>query len=371
MKLPIFNVLHETAMASDFALSSDADYTLANMRTCRTSERGGQILCCPDCGTAIIRYNPCNKRGCPTCYKKNQLQWKNKRQKKLLPVSHYHLVFSIPQVFVITWLLHKRALSESLLKCVGQAISELGKEYGLLLGYVLAFHSHGKSMCYKPHVHCALTAGGMDDNKKWIEIGSLEYTKLVKKIRETFYQILSEHLELAELPVKKAVNDREWTVYSTMHQKTGKWIMEYLSHSVSGVVIDMHQEFIINKENKTVTFSEEHSGKKIETVLSNRIFTERYLNHIPPSREVMIRYYGLYANLHAEDLETIRNELVEEISEEEELDEEIKENICPVCHGQLCTVITFLPNELPLFIKYTYVHGPPEHNEIIKKGKIS
>jgi len=371
VKLPIFNVLHETAMASDFALSSDADYTLANMRTCRTSERGGQILCCPDCGTAIIRYNPCNKRGCPTCYKKNQLQWKNKRQKKLLPVSHYHLVFSIPQVFVITWLLHKRALSESLLKCVGQAISELGKEYGLLLGYVLAFHSHGKSMCYKPHVHCALTAGGMDDNKKWIEIGSLEYTKLVKKIRETFYQILSEHLELAELPVKKAVNDREWTVYSTMHQKTGKWIMEYLSHSVSGVVIDMHQEFIINKENKTVTFSEEHSGKKIETVLSNRIFTERYLNHIPPSREVMIRYYGLYANLHAEDLETIRNELVEEISEEEELDEEIKENICPVCHGQLCTVISFLPNELPLFIKYTYVHGPPEHNEIIKKGKIS
>ena len=82
----------------------------------------------------------------------------------------------------------------------------------------------------------------------------------------------------------------------------------------------------------------------------------------------MIRYYGVYANLHAEDLETIRNELVEEISEEEELEEEIKENICPVCHGQLCTVITFLPNELPLFIKYTYVHGPPEHNEIIKKG---
>ncbi len=358
-------------MSPDFTLSAEAEYALSNMRTCRTSERGGQIVCCPDCGTAIIRYNPCNKRGCPTCYKKNQLLWKNKRQKKLLPVSHYHLVFSIPQAFVSTWLQHKRTVSEALLKSVGQEISELGKEYGLLLGCVLAFQSHGKGMCYKPHVHCALTAGGMDSNKKWIETGSLEYTKLEQKIRETFYAKLSDHLSVAELPAQKGIDIREWNVHPTMHQKTGKGIIEYVSHTVSGVVIDMHQEFIINKENKTVTFTEEHSGKKIETVLSNRIFTERYFNHIPPSREVMLRYYGLYANLHAEDLETIRKELVEEISEEEELDEEIKENICPVCHGQLSTVITFLPNELPLFIKYMYVHGPPEHNEIIKKGKIN
>lgn len=360
-------MIYETAMAPGFTLSSDAEYALSNMRTCRTAERGGRIVCCPECGTSIIQYNPCNKRGCPICYEKNQIGWKKKREKKLLPVSHYHLVFSIPQAFVNTWIVHKRAVSESLMMSVGSAIKELGKEKGLLLGGVVAFHSHGKRMSYKPHVHCVLTAGGMDTEKRWIEIGSLEYTKLVEKVRETFHQKLSERLPPSELPEEKTIDAREWTVYATMHQKTGRRIIEYLSHSICGVVIDMHQDFIINKEKGTVRFREEHGERTIETELSTTIFTERYLNHIPPSGEVMIRYIGLYANLHREEMEMVRNGMEEEACEEE--DEEDEDNRCPVCHGHLCTVITFLAGELPLCIKYMYVHGPPVHNEILKQGK--
>jgi hypothetical protein len=367
VNLPIFDVINETAMSPEIMLSSDEDYALSNMRTCRTSERGGQILCCSDCGSSKIVYNPCNQRGCPLCYKKNQIKWKNKRQKKLLPVSHYHLVFSIPQDFVITWLLHKRKVIESFFVCVGDAIKELGEEYGLLFGFVLAFHSHGKGMCYKPHVHCVLTAGGMNAHKKWIEIGSLQYTRLVIKLRRTFYQILMERISIEDLPDRRTLDDREWKVHPTMHRKTGKWIMEYLSHSISGVVINMHQDFIIDKNKGTIGFSEMHSGNRIETVLSTTTFTERYLNHIPPSSEVMIRYYGLYANLHADELEAIRKELVDLDTGEEEIEEE-KIHTCPICQGQMFAVITFPPNELPLFIKYTYVHGPPEHGELIKKG---
>jgi len=369
MKLPIFDVIHESAMSADFPLTSDQEYALSNMQTCRTAERGGQILCCPDCGSAMIRYNPCNHRGCPICYRKNQIKWSIKRQKKLLPVSHYHLVFSIPQVFVITWLLYKRNTIEALFLCVGKAISELGEEYGLLQGSVLAFHSHGKGMCYKPHIHCVLTAGGMNENKKWVEIGSLKYTKIVEKIRETFYRILAERILLEHLPDLRTINEREWSVHSTMHQNTGKWIIDYLSHSISGVVIQMDQDFLIDKEKRTVRFTEEHSGQKIETVLNYKTFTERYLNHIPPSREVMIRYYGLYANLHANELEQIRNELSVPDNEEDELDDKVQENSCPMCQGKMFAVITFAPNEIPLFIRYAYVHGPPEHGEMIKKVK--
>jgi hypothetical protein len=364
MNLSIFDVITDTALSPDFTLTSDEEYALSNMSTCRTPERGGQIFSCPDCGSAMIRYNPCNQRGCPLCYQKNQIKWKNRRQKKLLPVSHYHLVFSIPQAFVITWLLHKRKVIESFFLCVSMAIKEIADEYGLLLGIVLAFHSHGKGMCYKPHIHCVLTAGGMNINKKWIEIGSLQYNRLAEQLQRTFYQILRERLSAEELPDRRTFTDQEWKVHPTMHQKTGKWIMEYLSHSISGVVIDMHQDFLIDKQKGTIGFFEMHSGNKLETVLSNSTFTERYLNHIPPSSEVMIRYYGLYSNLHADDLEVIRNELVE-IDDEEEI--ETKINTCPMCQGQMIAVMAFLPNELPLFIKYTYFHGPPVDGEMIRK----
>lgn len=366
--MPIFDVINNTAMSSDLMLTADQEQSLSNMRTCRTAERGGQILCCPDCGSAMIIYNSCNQRGCPLCYKKNQIIWKNKRQKKLLPIGHYHLVFSIPQAFVLSWLCNKRKVIELLFSCVGAAIKALGEEYGLLLGSVLVFQSHGKGMCYKPHIHCVLTAGGINDKKKWIELGSLQYTKLAIKFREEFYKKITEGIALEYLPDQKKLDDREWKVHPTMHQKTGKWIIEYLSHSISGVVINMNQDFTINKKNETIRFSESHSGNLIETVLSNTIFTERYLNHIPPSGAVMIRYYGLYSNLHAEELEAIRKELAELDTVEEKFVEE-KINICPICQGEMIVTITFKPNELPLYIKYHYVHGPPEHGEVIIKSK--
>lgn len=364
MNLPVFDVIADTVRLPGFTLTSQEEYALSNMSTCRTPERGGQIFSCPDCGSAVIRYNPCNQRGCPLCYKKNQIKWKNKRQKKLLPVSHYHLVFSIPQAFVITWLLYKRKVIESFFVCVSKAVKDIGDDYGLLLGFVLVFHSHGKGMSYKPHIHCVLTAGGMNIHKKWTEIGSLQYTRLAEQLQKTFYQILLERLSIEELPDQRTFTDREWNVHPTMHQKTGKWIMEYLSHSIFGVVIDMNQDFRIDKEKGSIGFSEKHTEKNITTVLSNALFTKRYLNHIPPSGEVMIRYYGLYSNLHANDLEVVRNDLGE-IDDEEEV--ELKAHTCPICQGQMITSLTFLPNELPLFIKYTYAHGPPVDGEVILK----
>jgi len=368
VKIPIFDVIQKAASASDFMLTSEQEHSLSNMKTCRTSERGGQILCCPDCGSAMIVYNPCNQRGCPLCYKKNQIIWKKKRQKKLLPVSHYHLVFSIPQAFVSSWLCNKRKLIELLFSCVGSTIKSLGKENDLLLGSVLVFQSHGKGMSYKPHIHCVLTAGGINGNKKWIELGSIPYAKLAKKFREEFYQRITDDVALEYLTDKINLHDRDWKVHPTMHQKTGKWIMEYLSHSIAGVVINMNQDFIIDKENETILFSEMHSGKRIETVLTNKIFTERYLNHIPPSGEVMIRYFGLYSNLHAAELETLRKELA--VSDDvEEIEQEEKVNICPICQGEMIVTMTFKPNELPLYIKYHYEHGPPEHGEMIIKSK--
>src|SRR5512137_867298 len=95
-------------------LSPSQRHVIENMGKCHTHELGGRVLICPDCGTRIVQYNPCNKRGCPTCYKKNQIQWQQKAQKRVLPTRHYHLVFSIPERYTTIWLRHKCAVTEAL-----------------------------------------------------------------------------------------------------------------------------------------------------------------------------------------------------------------------------------------------------------------
>ncbi len=39
-------------------------------------------------------------------------------------------------------------------------------------------------MVYKPHIHCALTAGGIDENGRWVPLGSISYTRLAKVVQE-------------------------------------------------------------------------------------------------------------------------------------------------------------------------------------------
>jgi len=357
-------------MSPSFEFASEYEYKLLNMQTCRTIERGGQIVACPDCGTRIVNYNPCNQRGCVFCYLKNQIKWEKKLRKRLLPISHYHLVFSIPKVFTITWLKNKEAFVKAMFSCVSESIKELGEEYGVLFGSVLAFQSHGKGMCRKLHVHCILTAGGLSEDKKWIEIESLKYTKLAKKMKEKFYQRLDKIIAAEDIPDKRIIDNREYKVHPAFHQKTGKSIVRYLSHSIFGVVINMHQKFQIDEEKGTVRFSEVHSGKHIETILSKEIFTKRYLDHIPPPGLVMIRSYGLYSNRHKEELDLIRKDLEEKYGCEE-VEEVEKINICPVCKSQMAVDFIFSANpvEWPFFIKFWYMHGPPEHGEIIYKRK--
>ena len=88
----------------EITLTASMAHALENMKKCRTIEKGGRVLYCPDCKTSMVLYNPCNKRGCPICYRKNQLQWQKKASHKILPVTHYHLTFSIPESYTGVWL---------------------------------------------------------------------------------------------------------------------------------------------------------------------------------------------------------------------------------------------------------------------------
>ena len=240
------DILLSLSQLPEITLTAPIEHALENMEKCRTAEKGGQVLFCPDCNTGMILYNPCNKRGCPICYLKNQMQWQKKAERRLLPTTHYHLTFSIPEIYTGIWLRNKKEVMDSLFIAVREAIAVIGKETELLLGSILAFQSHGRGMSYKPHMHCVLSGGGLDRDMNWVELQNIPTRKMEQITEETFENEIQKRLQSdmeAQVVKKKA---KQYRIYTGIHKGSGKNIIEYLSRSRHGVVIDMGQEFSLN-----------------------------------------------------------------------------------------------------------------------------
>ena len=53
-------------------------------------------VCCTNCGHLRLSYNSCRNRHCPKCQGNEREGWIQERQKELLPVPYFHVVFTLP-----------------------------------------------------------------------------------------------------------------------------------------------------------------------------------------------------------------------------------------------------------------------------------
>ena len=67
---------------------------------CRTAALGGHIDDCPRCGHQAISYNSCRNRHCPKCQAQARQRWLAAREKELLGVSYFHVVFTLPHALI-------------------------------------------------------------------------------------------------------------------------------------------------------------------------------------------------------------------------------------------------------------------------------
>lgn len=369
------SILHEgkNLLETSLAFHPEQYHAMANMLACRTIEKGGRILHCPDCGNETVVYNPCNQRGCPVCSKKNQIQWANKLKKKLLPIGHYHLIFSLPEEMVFAWKFNADLLISSFFHSVRLAFKKIQKDMGITLGIVMVFQSHGKGICYKPHMHCIVTNHGINTNNKWVSCGSLSYTSLRDSIKEKLIPYFSKKLPAQHrhlfTKMFRDCEERQWSVYPAIHKFNGESIVNYLSKSVSGSVLDINKNVDFDKDKKTYTIHEHHQGEETATTLDEHTFWDRYLSHIPPKGAVTIRNYGLYSNKYSDVLEQIRiKEFPAESTTEDIINEEEE---CSSCHGTMEMKETFTPSDLPLIMRLHIQknNGPPEHGFSFQSAK--
>jgi hypothetical protein len=289
---------------------------------CRTAKLGGHLDICDQCGHERPAYNSCRNRHCPKCQALAQARWIAQRQQRVIPTKYFHVVFTLPEPLRALARASPAEIYDLLFASATRTLLDFGRSrLHAQIGVTAVLHTWTRDLRFHPHVHCIVTAGGLDDEGHWIPARS-RYLFPVKAMSKVFRgkfleglailnrahrltldgrcPSLGEPLEFAKL--KDRLFSQDWVVYAKQPFGGPAQVFAYLGRYTHRVGIsnqrlmsfDGHDVCFFTKNGKTCTID------AIE-------FVRRFLLHVLPAHFVKIRHYGLVAAANVgSKLETAR-----------------------------------------------------------------
>ena len=117
---------------------------MSAIEKCRTSQLGGHIDKCENCGSTQTSYNSCRNRHCPKCQSLAKERWIDSQKNNLLNVGYFHVIFTIPDTINLIVYQNQKELYTLLFKAVAETLTELAsdKKYlGASLGFTSILHT--------------------------------------------------------------------------------------------------------------------------------------------------------------------------------------------------------------------------------------
>jgi Putative transposase/Transposase zinc-binding domain len=294
------------------------------IRDCRTAALGRHaeyVEQCDTCGHLVISYNSCRDRHCPKCQASSRAKWLEARQREVLPVPYFHVVFTLPQQIGglalqnarVVYTLLFQAVSETLLTIAGDP-----QRLGAAIGFLAVLHTWGQNLHLHPHLHCVVPGGGIaPDGASWVACRKpsflLPNEVLGCRFRNVFLLYLRKafeegqlrfHGELAGLAKPAAfaalwhkAKKLKWVVYAKPPFGGPDQVLKYLARYTHRVAISNRR--LLSMEDGRVSFEwkDYADGNKTKIMTLDAVeFIRRFLLHILPAGFVRIRQFGFLAN---------------------------------------------------------------------------
>lgn len=139
---------------------------------CRTAALGGHTTACDHCGQLESSDNSCRNRHCPKCQGAAQATWLADRQREVLTVPYFHVVFTLPETLNALTLQNPRVIYALLLHTVAETLCTIARDpapLGANIGFLAILHTWGQQLQYHPHIHCVVPGGGLTpDGTGWV-----------------------------------------------------------------------------------------------------------------------------------------------------------------------------------------------------------
>ena len=268
----------------------------------------------------------CRNRHCPKCQGAAARQWLAERQAELLPVSYYHVVFTLPAPIAAIAFQNKAAIYDLLFKASAQTLITIAadpKHLGARIGLTAVLHTWGSAMTHHPHIHMIVPGGGLSpDGARWIACKPgffLPVRVLSRLFRRLFLEGLAalhqagrlaffgdlvalagtEAFEAALAPLRRS----EWIVYAKRPFAGPEAVLAYLSRYTHRVAISNSRLLSFDGGKVTFRWKDYRARGKApgkswikSMTLTAEEFIRRFLMHVLPSGFHRIRHYGLFAS---------------------------------------------------------------------------
>jgi hypothetical protein len=246
-------------------------------------------------------------------------RWVDQKMSEALPISYYHVVFTIPHELNSIVLHNKRPFYNLMFKAVSETLMDLGKDQkflGGLIGCIAILHTWGQNLMYHPHIHCIIPAGALGiEEDTWIKgrdtflFPVAVMQKLFRgKCMDFFLKAVENgtinplSLSTSQVPsfeaLKNTLYSKKWVVHVKEPFTEPKNLFKYIARYTHRIAISNHR--ILKVDNDQVTFSYKDyadQGKKKTMTVTAMEFIRRFMLHILPHGFMRIRQYGFLSNV--------------------------------------------------------------------------
>jgi len=355
---------------------------------CGNPKCGFARIRCPDCGTERLLTFSCKVRGfCPSCHSKRREEWGEwMREKLLIDVPHRQVVFTIPKMLRV-FFKYNRSLLSGLCLCGKEALLKYfmavaGRE--LTPGIIAVIQSFGSRINLHSHLHFLVSEGGSDREERFHSVCRFN-DDLLREIftREVFSLLL--HKQLINLTLVQKILRWRHTGFH-VHSKvrtTSKQEAERVGKYMIRPILSL-KRLSFDEAQGQVSYQYGKHSSKLER-MDYLEFIARVTSHIPDKGQVMIRYYGLYANAHRGKKRKEGNypshppiiddevsfvpskgwaEMIRKVFEVDPL-------ICPRCGGEM-KVISFIEDhkvidKIITHLKLTFMAERPPPSQVVRQ----
>ena len=275
---------------------------------CGDSSHGGAMYGCPHCGNLKFVPFRCKSRFCPSCGNKyNQLRSFH-MSCKLVSCVHRHCVFTIPAELRV-YFLDDRTLLDCLFHSVRDVVlrmfSKMNKTENFTPGLICVLHTFGRDLKWNPHIHALISEGGAGNITPWRPVKHFDYSFL----RNAFRKVLLERLTSRIGPTFRKVKNEMYTkhadgfyVRAKPNLCTPDITIKYISRYLGRPVIATSRIDTYDGENVTFHYTRHEDNKTVTETIPALNFIQKLIVHIPEKHFKMLRYYGIYAKHHKQEM---------------------------------------------------------------------
>ena len=279
---------------------------------CRTAAMGAVYRVCEHCGLEHLMFRSCRNRHCPSCQAQARNEWLEARQRELLPVPYFHVVFTVPVMLNEIALYCPEVFYAALLRAAGNALLDVGRsKLKAQLGVLTILHTWGQNLSLHPHVHCIVPGGGFSAGKRWVPLRNPAYLLPINVLWRRFRTLLCSYLRAAERNGKlhrlpkdvlphatiEGAAAQKWVVYAKRPFGGPQQVLKYLSRYTHRIAISNRRILSFADNKVTFKWRDYADGNRVKVMtLEASEFLRRFLMHVLPPGFVKIRYFGFLAN---------------------------------------------------------------------------